>query len=310
MFSGRGGRSGHGGPGRDRSQQKEQKTQPIVHEYSADLSELYNGKETHIEVTRSNFKVKNGKDISNCVKMCSACNGSGVVTRIQQMGPIIQQMQAPCTMCKQQGKIFTDDIEIFEETVKLKINIEKGMQENEKIILYEESHKEPNVKPGDVIVVLKQKTHKLFHRSKNDLLHNMSINFIEALCGFQKTLQTLDNRTLLVQSSYTLKQDELSYIKNEGMPSKENPSLKGNLILKFDIEYPDTLTREQKKILMEAFYLPEFIKTDPKYEFVKIKKYNETDHESNSGNNAYDSDEDSSHPNGNPNGNPIECAQQ
>ena len=47
---------------------------------------------------------------------------------------------------------------------------------------------EPGLEPGDIIIVLDEKVMK------------MDINITEALCGFKKTVATLDNRTLVIQT--------------------------------------------------------------------------------------------------------------
>lgn len=38
------------------------------------------------------------------------------------------------------------------------------------------------------------------HRQDMDLIMTMEIQLVESLCGFQKPVQTLDNRTLLITS--------------------------------------------------------------------------------------------------------------
>ena len=68
------------------------------------------------------------------IKTCDACNGSGVEIRIQQFGPMIQQVQANCSKCGGQGKIIPDGcLDSVKE--KFSINIEKGMCNDEQIIL-------------------------------------------------------------------------------------------------------------------------------------------------------------------------------
>jgi len=38
----------------------------------------------------------------------------------------------------------------------------------------------------------------IFRRSNNDLIMRMSIELVEALCGFQKVIKTLDDRDLVI----------------------------------------------------------------------------------------------------------------
>ena len=59
---------------------------------------------------------------------------------------------------------------------------------------------EPGLEPGDIIIVLDEKEHATFKRTGVDLVMKMDINITEALCGFKKTVATLDNRTLVIQT--------------------------------------------------------------------------------------------------------------
>ncbi len=59
---------------------------------------------------------------------------------------------------------------------------------------------QPDVIPGDVIIVLQEQEHPRFKRNETDLLIEQEITLFEALCGFSFTLTHLDGRTLLVRS--------------------------------------------------------------------------------------------------------------
>lgn len=101
-----------------------------------------------------------------------------------------------------------------------------GMKDGQKIVFHGEGDQEPGKQPGDLIVVLEQQKHPRFtrwhtvffwvqtnrtaalfwtllsavDRMGGDLVVSMELQLVEALCGFKKPLQTLDNRTLLITS--------------------------------------------------------------------------------------------------------------
>lgn len=52
------------------------------------------------------------------------------------------------------------------------------------------------VTPGDIIIVVEEKPHAVFRREGNDLLVDMEISLVEALCGFQRTIRHLDGRVI------------------------------------------------------------------------------------------------------------------
>ncbi|OTF78731.1 dnaJ-like protein subfamily A member 1-like protein [Euroglyphus maynei] len=64
-----------------------------------------------------------------------------------------------------------------------------------------------------------------------------------SLCGFQKTITTLDNRTLLITSypGEVVKHGAIKYIAGEGMPTYRNPFEKGKLIINFAVDFPEKI---------------------------------------------------------------------
>lgn len=75
-----------------------------------------------------------------------------------------------------------------------------GMKDGENIRFGGEGDQEPGLEAGDIIIVLDEKDHERFKRQDIDLVTDMEIELVEALCGFQKTIKTLDNRTLVITS--------------------------------------------------------------------------------------------------------------
>ena len=63
-----------------------------------------------------------------------------------------------------------------------------------------EGDQEPGLEPGDIIIVLDEKEHSTFKRQGMDLITVMELDLVEALCGFQRTIETLDKRTLVITS--------------------------------------------------------------------------------------------------------------
>lgn len=74
------------------------------------------------------------------------------------------------------------------------------MKDGQKITYYGEGDQEPGLEPGDVIIVLDQNEHTVFQRQHDNLFMKMEIKLVEALCGFKRTITTLDNRALMISS--------------------------------------------------------------------------------------------------------------
>ncbi len=75
-----------------------------------------------------------------------------------------------------------------------------GMKDGQQIRFSGDGDQEPGLEPGDIVIVLDEKEHLVFKRNGTDLVMRMELDLVEALCGFQKTVETLDKRTLVVTS--------------------------------------------------------------------------------------------------------------
>ena len=74
------------------------------------------------------------------------------------------------------------------------------MKDGENIRFSGEGDQEPGLEPGDIIIVLDEKEHPRFRRHDNDLIMDMELPLVEALCGFHKTIETLDKRVLVLNN--------------------------------------------------------------------------------------------------------------
>lgn len=76
-----------------------------------------------------------------------------------------------------------------------------------------------------------------------DLIYSMSLSVSEALTGFRRIVKTLDKRSLVIEAKpgEVIKPDEFRCIPNEGMPRYKSPFEHGRLVIKFAIDFPDTL---------------------------------------------------------------------
>ena len=94
------------------------------------------------------------------------------------------------------------------------------MKDGQKIIFHGEGDQEPGLEPGDTIMALDQKDHAVFTPQGEDIFMCMDIQLVEALCGFQKPISTLDNRTKVITShpGQIVQQEDIKCLLNEGMP--------------------------------------------------------------------------------------------
>jgi len=74
----------------------------------------------------------------------------------------------------------------------------------------------------------------------------LELTLVEALCGFQRTIRTLDDRELVITSlpGEVVKHGDVKCVLNEGMPHYRNPFEKGRLIIQFHVVFPQQLPPE------------------------------------------------------------------
>uniref|UniRef100_A0A7S4QK33 J domain-containing protein n=1 Tax=Alexandrium monilatum TaxID=311494 RepID=A0A7S4QK33_9DINO len=183
-FFGGGGRRGGGG-GRRR-----QKTKDVVQPLKCTLEQLYNGQTKKMAITRQVIDKQKG------VVTCSDCDGRGVKVEVIRMGPMIQQMQSACGSCGGNGKSFKTK----QEREVLEVHIQKGSPDGHKLTFREMADEHPDADTGDVIFVIKQQEHKEFKRKGADLFIERNISLVEALCGFEFTVDHLDGRKLFIKT--------------------------------------------------------------------------------------------------------------
>jgi len=247
FFGGRGGR----GSGRRSSVPK--KGPSINHQLKVSLEDLYNGKTKKLAINR--------KVIEGETNECKACDGRGTIMEMKSMGPgMITQMQRSCNKCKGHG--YVADKTKTDRTI-VEVHIAKGMKHNEKIIFRNMADEIPGCKEiGDVNFIIEEKEHPFFKRKNNDLLIVQTISLNQALCGYSFRFNHLDGREIIVKtkpgqiinpnissggSSSSRSSFNMPYtmiVPNEGMPSKGNPFVKGDLYVMFQIEFPQTLPKE------------------------------------------------------------------
>ena len=102
----------------------------------------------------------------------------------------------------------------------IEVHIDKRMKDDQKITFHGEGDQEPGLEPGDIIIALDQKDHAVFTLWGEDLFMCIDIQLVEALCGFQKPIFTLDNWTIVItfHPGQIVQQGDIKCLLNEGTP--------------------------------------------------------------------------------------------
>ncbi|XP_070576010.1 dnaJ homolog subfamily A member 2-like [Ptychodera flava] len=313
-----GGLGGFGG-GRRRKQRGED----TVHPLRVTLEDLYNGKTSKLQLSKNVIcRICNGQGgKQGALQTCRVCHGRGVKVTIRQIGPgMVQQMQSVCPECHGEGETINEKDKcktchgkkVVKESKILQVHVDKGMKDGQRITFRWEGDQTPGLEPGDVIIVLQQREHDVFQRSGVDLYMTHSIGLTEALCGFQFIVKHLDNREICVRypPGNIISPGCTRAVVGEGMPMYKNPFEKGNLYIKFDVQFPENHFADEKNLKMLEKLLPPRPKqaavAADDVEEVDLMEYDPRQSSSNSRRDMYyDEEDDDMHQ-----GHGMQCAHQ
>lgn len=134
----------------------------------------------------------------------------------------------------------------------LEIQVIPGWKSGTKIRFPRAGNEQPNGEAQDLVFVVEEKPHEVFTREGDDLICRLRIPLVDALTGVdgKKTVVALDGRKLQIPlPGGVVKPNQETRIPNEGMPIRKQGSTKkkGDLIVRWDVVFPDRLTPTQKE---------------------------------------------------------------
>lgn len=135
-----------------------------------------------------------------------------------------------------------------EETEMIYVPIPKGVDNNELIILRDRGNMLNENNKGDIKVFIKIENDTEFSRNGLDLTVNKEISLKDALCGFTFDLNYLDGRIFKITNNQgnIVSNNYSKVIQGFGMKREEHI---GNLIINFNVKFPESLTETQIETL-------------------------------------------------------------
>jgi DnaJ-class molecular chaperone len=123
------------------------------------------------------------------------------------------------------------------------VNVPKGMDEGEMILLKDKGNVVSEDCKGDVKIFVKIENNTEFKRMGLDLVLEKKITVKEALCGFSFEIKYITGKTYTVtnHSGNIIHHGYRKIIPNMGLSRDEHT---GNLVIFFDIKFPEKLSNE------------------------------------------------------------------
>lgn len=134
----------------------------------------------------------------------------------------------------------------------LTINVKPGWKAGTKITFQREGDQLPGSIPADIVFIIRDKPHPLFKREGADLRYVAKVSLRDALCGVKVDIPTLAAKKVSMSFTEVLKPTTVKRLQGYGLPQPKDPSKRGDLIISFDIQFPDNLTESAKEILRDT----------------------------------------------------------
>lgn len=227
------------------------KTDDIEYTLNVSLADLYNGCDKNLKIIRNVICQKcKGTGCKNGTKpkVCPKCGGKKTIVESQRQGQLVRKVVKECPTChgnpvyiENQNKCLTcSGNGVVSEKKIIEVKINPGLEDGDEIKIEGLSDESLFKKPGDLYVILKLKENDRFLRSHNNLLFTQTITLSESFLGTTFVITHLDGRKLIISTpkGQFITPNSIKIINNEGMPTKENVFQKGDLFIKFVVEYP------------------------------------------------------------------------
>lgn len=201
------------------------------------------------------------------LKTCPTCDGSGVITRVQNtiLGAIQQQVvcdtckglgeipEKPCTKCSGSG--------VVHKAKKITIQIPAGVDNGATVRMGGQGAATRGGKKGDLYVQIMVRPSHKFKRSEYNILSDFQIGMTTAALGTEIPVETVDGEVTIKVPPGT-QSGKVFKLSGKGVPFV-NSSRRGDHLVTVKVETPTHLSGRQKELLEE------FARTDGKRPFWK-----------------------------------------
>jgi molecular chaperone DnaJ len=244
-----------GGKGRGKNMRK---GNDITVDIEITLEEVFFGAKREIEIRKNNKCEKcqgSGGESGAKMKDCDKCGGKGKISHQQRtiFGAFVQETL--CDKCNGAGKISEKNCShcrgagITQSLEKISVEIPPGVDTGNTLRVNGKGEYAKGGVAGDLYVLIRVKSHRLFSKEGENLYYNLPIKFTQAVIGDSIEIPTIDGKVSL-KIPAGIEAGKMIRLKGKGLPSLNHYG-KGDMYVRIDIKIPKKLSKNARKLLEE-----------------------------------------------------------
>ncbi|CAI7836042.1 unnamed protein product [Closterium sp. NIES-54] len=185
---------------------------------------------------------------------CSSCNGQGQVVSVANTPLGMFQQVTTCPRCGGSGEISTpcntcSGSARVRKSKQVTLKVPAGVDNGSRLRVRGEG--DAGLRggpPGDLYVFLSVRPDRELERKGADILQTLKVSYLEAILGTTKQVRTVDGPVDLKIPAGTQPGSTLVMAKR-GVPVLGKPNLRGDHLVKVQVEIPKALSGEERKLI-------------------------------------------------------------
>ncbi len=219
------------------------------------------------------IKIKRYKKCSSCngigaegssgFRTCPVCNGTGEIRQVSRsiFGQFVNI--TTCNNCGGEGKIISNPCKVcggegrVQEEATVSVDIPAGVSTGNYLTLRGEGNAGRRNNPsGDLIVVVEEIPHEIFHRQGDDIIYELNLSIPEAVLGGEVEVPTLTGKAKL-KLEPGLSPGKILRMKGKGLPNV-NTKKQGDQLIVINVYIPSRISQHEKDLLQTLKNSPNF----------------------------------------------------
>merc|ERR1712240_430804 len=156
-------------------------------------------------------------------------------------------------MGKISRKVIREDGSKMMEEKMLKVMVKPGWKAGTKVTFSKEGDRLPGKIPADIAFIIRDKPHPIFSRDGVNIKYTYKVPLREALCGTVVQVPTLEGKKVGINcTGGVIKPTTTKRLQGYGLPYPKEPNRRGDLLVNFEVLFPDQLSSSSKQTLYDA----------------------------------------------------------